>query len=229
MEEYVVNRVTKETPEVVTIFFSRSDGTYPDFMAGQFLTVQFPDLGVPEGKAYSLSSISGDEHMSITVKAIGPYSNRLCGLRKGDSFFGSQPYGFLFEDTGAPLVCVAAGVGISPVWSVIRSVLRTDRNRKIVLLYSNKTVDDIVFADDIYLASIEHRNFVVHHHITRQSNIEGNYRRARIGSEDIKSLGGESTESDYLLCGSEEFVVSMYRAIRSSGTPESRISTEIFF
>ncbi|NTW61753.1 hypothetical protein HGB24_03685, partial [Candidatus Saccharibacteria bacterium] len=124
MEKYRVIKTIRETNDTTTIQFVALDNKANyDFNPGQYITVYFPELGVPEGKAYSLSSLPTDDFISITVKSIGDYSKRICELSVDDVFMASSPYGFLFEDTGGPLVCITAGVGISPVWSIIRSVL----------------------------------------------------------------------------------------------------------
>lgn len=229
MERYVVKRVVQETTDVRTIHFTRHDGSHPDFMPGQFVTVQFDDLGTPEGKAYSLSSIPTDDFLSITVKDIGLYSNRLCSFKEGDSFIGSQPYGFLFEDTGASLICIVAGVGISPIWSVIRSVLREDQRRDISLICSNKTLEDIVFSAQMEEMLEQYPNLTIEHHITRSQDVRKTDEIVRITALDITYYEDTFKKPEYLLCGSEDFVRAIYHMVRSLDVSEDRISTETFF
>lgn len=229
MDIYTVINTVQETPDTTTIQFVDSNQSHPDFEPGQFITVQFDDLGVPEGKAYSLSSLPSDPYMAITVKNIGLYSNRLCSLKRGDRFTASKPYGYLFEDTGKPLVCIAAGVGVSPLWSIIRSTLATDADRKISLFCGNKTINDIVFRDAIQEAENTYHNFEVIHHITRQVvNETDYYLRGRIDTDAIYQTIAEN-DASAIICGSQSFVTDTYKKLIESGIADDQISTEIFF
>ena len=229
MKNYKVVKIINETPDTKTIHLVDGKSNQYNFSPGQYITVQFPNLGVPEGKAYSISSLPSDPFLSITVKAIGAYSKRLCSLNIDDTVIVSDAYGYLFEDTGRPLVCIAAGVGISPVWSVIRSVLCDDGNRNIDLYYSNKTIEDIVFRDAISEIQNNCPNFNVNHYITRQETpIGGVYNNGRF---DSKIIAKETIDNNanVLICGSQEFVTDIYRQLVEAGVLDEQISTEVFF
>lgn len=229
METYTVTQIIPETPEIKTIRFIDSSGAHPDFEPGQYITVQFPDLNVPEGKAYSISSIPSDPFMSITVKSVGDYSRRLCNLKPGDTISLSQPYGFLFEDTGSSLVCIGAGVGVSPLWSIIRGVLDKDANRKINLLHGSKTIEDIVFHDIIKKTTDKFPSLTARHFITRQTISETDrYKKGRINSNALnKELFID--DPSVVICGNQDFVTDIYKHLISTGVSDDRISTEIFF
>jgi len=227
MRRYRVEKVRRETHDVRTIYFAHDDGTRPDYEAGQYITVLFPELGVPEGKAYSLSSSPGEDLLSITVKTIGPYSDRLCELEPGDIFLGSHPYGDLYADDGAPLICIAAGVGISPLWSVIKSVLAADPGRTITLLYSNKTLNDIVFAEELNGLGARHAGLRVIHHLTREQSSASECTYGRIDRGAIAAVHDPAAQ--YLLCGSVAFVRAMYGLLRQLDIDDAQIGSEIFF
>ena len=80
-----VLRVTRETSDVVTIYFT-VPGVDFQYQAGQYITVFFEDSSTPAGKAYSLSSAPHESELSITVKKVGEYSGRLHALNAGDTF-----------------------------------------------------------------------------------------------------------------------------------------------
>lgn len=229
MEKFKVIKTIQETSDTTTIRFVSCSGKKHDFEPGQYITVRFPELDVTEGKAYSLSSLTSDDYMSITVKSIGKYSKRICGLKIDDVFTASTPYGYLFKDDKKPLVCIVAGVGVSPIWSIVRSVLNQDSNRKISLFYSNKTVNDIIFHDAILKMQNAFSGFNVINHITQQKITETNkYRHGRIEAREITRtiLGNDAS---VIICGSQNFVVDTYKALQDGGVSEYRISTEIFF
>lgn len=227
MLRYEVVRVKPETSDVHTIYFRAQDDARVEYDAGQYITVLFPELGVPEGKAYSLSSSPDEDLLSITVKAIGPYSERLCGLAAGDVFLGSRAYGDLYVDDGMPLICIAGGVGISPLYSVIKSVLASDERRAITLLYSNKTRDDVVFADRLVELEARYTGLHILRYFT-QERYESH--GARYGRIDIASLAAVANDdAQYLLCGSVAFVRAMYGLLRQLEVDDARIGSEIFF
>jgi ferredoxin-NADP reductase len=229
MNTYIVTEVIQETPDITTIRFVDASGAHPDFEPGQYVTVHFADLDVPEGKAYSLSSIPSDPYMSITVKAIGTYSRRICSLVPGDKIHVSQPYGFLYNEEQKNLVCIAGGVGISPLWSIMRSVLKDNPTRKVKLLYSNKTLQDIALHGEITKLTDRHESLKVAHHVTRHDGKlpAAHYFSGRIDTETIKKHLED--EAQFLLCGSVDFVTGLYKNLRDLEVPESSIATETFF
>lgn len=220
----IVTEVIVETADVVTIRFL-VDGAPLSHQAGQYITVFFDDTDVPEGKAYSLSSAPSDLWSSITVKKVGLFSGKLHALVPGDSFAISQPYGSFNAYREAPIVAVASGVGIGPVWSVTRDEILRGTGRSIKLFYSNKTEADIVFRGEMERLEREHENFSVRHFVTRQA--ETAFTRRRI--DPARDLAEFQSDHCYYICGTTDFVRTMWRGLTAAGVPETSISTEVFF
>lgn len=208
-----IERVRRETPDVMTLYFVRPF----EFTAGQYISVYFDDLNVPEGKAYSLSSRPADDLSSITVKDVGgPFSSRLCSMKAGDSLCISHAYGHFNPNTDAPLVGIAAGVGLSPVWSILAS----NDNDRHALHYGNKTDDDIVYRTE--LAELKTS---VSHHISQQPDTQ--HKHGRMSVEEV--IESSLEEAHYLICGSVDFVRNIFRELEHGGINRKKISTEIFF
>lgn len=206
-------KTRQETLDVTTLYFARPF----DFVAGQYITVYFDDTDTPEGKAYSLSSLPGDELASITVKNVGGrFSTRLCALGAGDSLEISRPYGHFNPENEAQKIGIIAGCGLSPVWSVIAS---SDHSRH-QLHYANKTDADIVYRDE--LSHVEAR---VAHYVTRQPDTQHHK-----GRFDVAAIvEGAEADAHYLLCGSIAFVRDIFRQLQAHGIDRRQIATEIFF
>lgn len=208
-----IAKTRQEAPDITTLYFARPF----DFVAGQYISVYFDDTSTPEGKAYSLSSRPTDELASITVKNVGgPFSTRLCQLHVGDRLSISRAYGHFNPQTSSPLVGIAAGVGLSPVWSILAS--HDDARHQ--LHYGNKTDSHIMFADE--LQQLEAR---VAHYISRQ--VDTAYTHGRMKIENIVSTA--ETDAHYLICGSIDFVRDIFSKLESCGIARNNISTEIFF
>ena len=228
METYTVTRTVRETPDVTTIYLLDATGTHADFRPGQYVTVQFPDLAaqVPAGKAYSIASIPSDAELAISVKAIGRYSNRLCSLQPGDTVQLSKPYGYLYAESERPLVCIGAGVGMSPLMSIVRSELMRRADRAVTVLCSNKTAEDIVYFDVLHELDRTHIGLRVTHYITRAPQPHGaHYRSGRIQLQ-AQPLPDKAF---YAVCGSVAFVAAMYQQLKALGVVDARIATETFF
>lgn len=220
---YTVVSVTDEAPGVRTLELSPST----PFAAGQYITVYFPDENVPEGKAYSISSAPHEARFTITVKAMGAFSNRLYALRAGESFYGSDPYGFFYsEEKGTPLMLFAIGIGITPMRSIVLDCLRSEPEREITLCYGSRTKTDLVFAGDWRRIASEHPSFRATFFLSREDAEE--CEKGRMSAERVLALGAHET-AEFMLCGSISFVRDMWKGLRSAGVAEERIYTEAFF
>lgn len=206
-------KTRREASDIKTLYFVRPF----DFIAGQYITVYFDSSKAPAGKAYSLSSRPSDELASITVKDVGgEFSSRLCALKKGDVLHISRAYGHFNPQTNAPLVGIAAGVGLSPIWSILAHGDHAQHQ----LHYTNTHESRIVFANE--LAQLK---TCVQHYITRQPDTR--HHSGRFNIENIVS--DAENEAHFLICGSVDFVRDCYRRLVQQGVDKLRISTEIFF
>ncbi len=229
-EQYVVLKKTAEAPGVFTLTLALARGGIPHFIAGQFITVYFPGSGVAEGKAYSMSSDPKESSISITVRAIGEFSNRLCALHPQDSITASLPYGyFSSEDNNSELVLIAAGIGITPFRSIIRDALGKNPIRKIALFYTSETMADIVFKNELDELQASHQNFVVHYFITRESNVRAGMTNRRMCVDDILAEAKHFDKTEFLICGAIAFVRDFWRGLHAGGVPADAIYTEAFF
>jgi ferredoxin-NADP reductase len=220
-----------ETPDVMTLSLAFEREAQPSFIPGQYVTVYVPELGTPEGKAYSISSAPDDPFIEITVKRMGRFSGHLCGLQKEQTLAVSAPYGFFYsEETATPLSMVAGGIGIIPLMSMIRHSVRHDPKRSLSLWYSNRTTQDIVFRDE--LAELERSTpaLSVHHHVTREDVAEiSGLRGGRFSPADITAAAVAHPTTEFMLCGSISFVRDIWKGLRAKGIPERQLYTESFY
>ena len=231
MEEHIVTKVIKNTKDISTIYFTKKDGSVPIFDAGQYITVLFKDLLPPEGKAYSLSCRPGLPYLSITVKRVGKYSNRICDLKPGDKFLVSSSYGSLFEDYDQDITLIGAGVGIAPLFSIINDTLLKNPKRKVTLLYTNKTIKDICFLKELEELKEKHPNFKLILHVTKEKDnqIDPKFIKGRFNLKEYLKDKVLDTTSDFILCGHINFVKDIYNDLLKCKVPVEQISTEIFF
>ncbi len=223
----IINR-KQETKDVATLFISCEAGDVM-YLPGQFITIYLPELGTPEGKAYSISSAPG-EPMSITVRALGDFSRRLCELTSGDTFLASAPSGYFYSESDtSSLVMLTGGIGITPFRSMIVDSIRKRNNRNIHLFYSNKTVSDIVFGKELDSLASTYDFLNIRQFITREEKISDNLTKGRISAKTVTSVFENLNELEFFLCGSIPFVRDMWRGLKAGGVSEDFIYTEAFF
>lgn len=154
-------KIKRETALAKTFFFESVDPGI-NYRAGQFLTILFSTPFGEKRRSYSFSSSPGvDSIMSITVKRMdnGEFSRYMIdSVEEGDTLTTVQPAGFFTlpaEDFyGKTFVFFAAGSGITPCFSLIKSLLSQWRNR-VVLIYSNGSPNDTIFYDEINVSSLQ--------------------------------------------------------------------------
>jgi uncharacterized protein len=218
-----------EAPGVVTLELSSSLGTPYFYTAGQFIDVYLSDSVNSQGKSYSLSSAPSEGILSITVKAIGQFSQYLYNLEIGDSALGSLPYGFFYSDRDdTHLVLLAGGIGVAPFRSMIVESIVKNPTRKISLFYSSKTEEDIIFTELGDLPA-KHPNIVIKNFITREEKVGKGREKGRMKIKQILETLPSLSGIEFLLCGSIAFVRDMRKALREHDVPEELIYTEAFF
>ncbi len=150
-----VSEIIRETPEAVSIVFELPEELKSVFAykPGQYLTIKLPDGNPAERRAYSISSSPyWDEPIMVTVKKL-PEGNLSVHLNEklkvGDYLDVMPPIGAFVPDfetkPNAHYVLYAAGSGITPIFSILKSILKVEEHSKILLLYSNRTLESIIF------------------------------------------------------------------------------------
>ena len=213
--------------DVIILYFTPSGISDFSYEPGQYITIYFAGSSTPAGKAYSLSSAPHEDLCQITVKRVGEFSGKLYALKKGDTFEMSEAYGHFNPKTARPLVALGAGVGIAPIWSILKDELKNDESRVAHLFYTNKTVETIAHREIIDGHTTKCGNFSVHHHVTRTKDVSDDVHNGRINLDDC--IEAVKEEANYLVCGSVDFVRDMWRGLVERGVPQELISTETFF
>lgn len=222
-----VQKVEYTGDAVVTLYFSLPKKSEFRYEAGQYITVFFEGSSTPAGKAYSLSSAPHENLTSITVKRVGEFSGKLYALQPGDTFEMSEAYGHFNPHTDKPIVGLSAGVGIAPVWSVVKDELHRNAGRIAHLFYSNASHTAIAHQHAIDVHAGKYEGFHAHHHITRSQTVPSHMNAGRIDLDTcVRAVEGEAA---YIVCGSVEFVRDMWRGLLERGVAQELISTEIFF
>ncbi|OGG42163.1 hypothetical protein A3A21_02150 [Candidatus Jorgensenbacteria bacterium RIFCSPLOWO2_01_FULL_45_25b] len=227
---YVVRERISETPSVSTLRLESTDNNLPAYVSGQFITVYVSETGESEGRAYSISSSPEEEALHITVKAVGKCSNRLCSMNFGDTLTASLPYGYFYSESDkSPLVMLASGIGITPFRSIIRSAAKNTPSRKLVLCYTNETVEDIVFRKEFDELQKRNDSIDINYFITREEDTPQYMIKGRMNADIILKKIENLDSPEFFICGSISFVRDLWRGLRNAGIQEESMYTEAFF
>lgn len=153
--ELEVKQVIQETQEAITIEFAPKEEL--KYKAGQFLTLKLTIEGQEERRAYSLCTAPEiDEFPAVTVKRVagGKVSNYLNdNLKAGDKIEVIEPMGFFTTETDAEntrhIVLIGGGSGITPLMSLMQTILKEEPNSIVSLIYANRDEDSIIFKQKI--------------------------------------------------------------------------------
>ncbi len=162
----IISDIIEETPDTKTFVLKPKDNQDLPYAAGQFITLVFPEEGQDERRSYSFSSSPiADKQVFITVKRIqnGAFSRKLIDHTKiGDELAYSGISGFfkLPEPIEAyrQLYFFAAGSGIGPNFSLIKTVLSLYPSIQVILIYSNRNPENTIFFKELIELQKKHRD-----------------------------------------------------------------------
>lgn len=170
MSQYLhlqVKAIIRETAAAKTIILEPEDGKSIAYRAGQFLTFVFTVGGTHYRRSYSLSSSpETDTHLAITVKRVeyGKISNHIFSQLKVGAHLQCLPPAGRFvlpeQKKGVPrdIFLIAAGSGITPIFSILKTLLTTELEDQITLIYSNRNEASTIFYDTLKQYSITYKN-----------------------------------------------------------------------
>lgn len=206
-------------------------------LAGQHLPIRITDGDDLVRRSYTLSSAPSDGYYRLSVKREGRVSGRLHAMREGDQFETLAPAGAFTIDAmerGRPAVLLAAGIGITPLLSMLRQMVhegdRTRHRRRVWLFRSSRTGSDRAF--DAEIGELVTRGQGTIHDIRVLSRAgsadEGCYDAAgRIDMELLK-VHLPFGDYDFYLCGPASFMQSLYFGLRGLNIGDERIHAEAF-
>lgn len=238
-----IEAIVRETSDTVSLVLANPSGAPIDFLPGQFFTLVVPVEGELLRRAYSASSSPGEHggRVRISVKRVegGKVSSRLVSAeqtRVGEVLTVLGPSGSFVPskvENGAErhLLLVAGGSGITPMMAITKTLLLTEPNTKLSLLYGNRSEHDIPFREELdTLAKTSAGRFTVRHVLSTPSSdwSGGTGLLTRdVLDRELPALLGERTEGVYV-CGPEPMMLAAREALTARGVDPARVHEERF-
>lgn len=251
-----VKEVIKETEDAVSVHFEIPDEykAYFRYIQGQYLTLQFEINGKEERRSYSMCSSPLEEFLAVTVKRVkgGIVSNYIYeSVQAGHTINVMPPDGRFYTELHAgqkkTYYLFAAGSGITPLYSIIKTILEEEPQSTIFLLYGNRYEESIIFKEG--LANLEKRytgQLIVQHIISqpkreKNSGLRGLFSKGtllwegktgRIDAAQVRKFLEEnpprSKEVEYFICGPGSMIDTVEAALLQKGADAKHIHTERF-
>ncbi|MFI8565631.1 2Fe-2S iron-sulfur cluster-binding protein [Rhodococcus sp. NPDC078407] len=223
--ELTIAEVIHETEDAISLGFEVPENFH--YAPGQFLTLEIPCTdGDSVARCYSFSSSPvRDPLPTVTVKRIPDgvashwlHDNAVRGMRldalKPSGMFGPERW-------DAPFVLLAAGSGITPMMSIIKTALLRHENR-ITLVYANQNRGSVIFAEQLTeLQSRFPERLDIHHWYTSESGLPT--------AAGLASMGAEiPAEYEAFLCGPPQYMNVAEEWLARTGTAARRTHREVF-
>ncbi|MGJ8591414.1 MAG: 2Fe-2S iron-sulfur cluster-binding protein [Aquaticitalea sp.] len=235
-----ISELHKETESSTTISFqvpSELQDIY-QFKAGQYITLKSVLNGTELRRDYSLCSSPKSGILKVAVKAVkdGSFSSFANSqLKVGDVLEVAPPNGrFIFEPNPSisrTIAAFAAGSGITPVMSILKSVMEGEPNSSFVLVYGNKSPKDTIFLDELLHLQSKYQERLKLHFVYSQSQ-EDKALFGRIEKSTINFLlknDYKDTKFDrFYICGPEPMIHTVKDVLLESGINDSQILFELF-
>ena len=238
--DIAIKEIKNETKDSVSILFDIPENLKDKFkfIPGQFITVDAKVNGEKLRRDYSICSSANSDEVRIVVKAIpggkfSTYANT--HLKEGNILKIATPEGKFILKTDPVnkknYLGIAAGSGITPVFSMIQTVLETEKESRFVLVYGNKNKEKTIFKDQLDALAAEYGDRFQIVYIFSKQLSEGSL-AGRIDEEKIKDLL-QNTYSNLnfdsaFLCGPEEMINQAKKVLTDSGIPKENIHFELF-
>lgn len=234
-----VKDIIRETPDAITIIFDKptDEMTYEP---GQFLTLILPVEGKEVRRSYSLcTSPFTDPYPAVTVKRVasGKVSNYLNDtLRPGDTIRVMEPMGVFTTPMNAQnqrhVVMFGGGSGITPLMSLIKSLLHSEPHSKVSLIYANRHEQSIIFKDQLEALQQQYTGRLHIMHVLEEASealacMGGLITPERI-PELLSQLPYQEAVTDYFLCGPQGMMDNVMEALRKLNIPPHQIHKESF-
>jgi ring-1,2-phenylacetyl-CoA epoxidase subunit PaaE len=251
-----VKAINAETEDAVTVVFEVPDHLSETFQytQGQYLTLKFDFNGKEERRAYSMCSSPVDDDLAVTVKRLkgGVVSNYIHDkLKAGDKVAVMPPEGRFFtalkEEQKKDYYLFGAGSGITPLMSILKTILEKEPMSKVCLLYGNRNEDTIIFRESLDALEKRYRGqFVVEHILSQpkreksggmfgflsKGTINWQGKVGRINSQFVKDFLAEhparTGTAEYFICGPGSMITAVESALKDLKVDKRHIHTERF-
>tara|TARA_B100000508_G_scaffold141093_1_gene146523 strand:- start:26867 stop:27946 length:1080 start_codon:yes stop_codon:yes gene_type:complete len=239
--ELKVADVRRETEDTVSVAFEVPADLAEayQYKPGQYLTLREEIKGEDVRRSYSICSGANENELRVAIKKVtdgrfSTYANEI--LKEGDELKVMTPIGgFTTEfdkNTSKSYVFFAAGSGITPVISLIKSILHTSPNSDVTLIYGNKGIESVIFREELENLKNEFMDNFSLLHVFSREKIGNSLQDGRLDEDRILKiyhalLEGQEID-EVFVCGPEPIIYAVKDAFGKLGFEKNKVHFELF-
>lgn len=235
-----IKEVKRETADCVSVTFEIPENLKDDFKfsQGQSLTVRVNINNEEIRRTYSLCSSPLDKEWKVAIKKVegglfSSFANK--ELKKGDVLEVMEPVGKFYTELNPAnknnYLAFAAGSGITPLLSIIKTTLLTEPNSSFTLVYGNKSRSSIIFFEELEGLKNTHLqrfNFI---NILSRERTDASINFGRINADkliELSKLIDYTSFDETFICGPEEMIFAVKAFLEQKGIDKKKIHFELF-
>lgn len=251
-----VKEVIQETPDTASLVFEvpadRKDAFA--YQQGQYLTLRFQIDGQDVRRAYSMSSSPVEPHLKVSVKRVdkGLVSNYIHDhVKAGDAIEVMPPQGRFYTSLDAEqrktYYLFGAGSGITPLMSILKTILEVEPQSTVHLLYGSRDEEHIIFKAELDSLQAKYTDQLIITHTLSQptreksKGIGGLFKKGKINwtgevgridrakvADFLSKHPAPYPHVEYFVCGPEAMMRDTQAALTDAGAPEGNVHVEYF-
>jgi Na+-transporting NADH:ubiquinone oxidoreductase subunit F len=205
------------------------------FEAGQYVQLESPEYKGHESvmRGYSMSSVPSDaRHVELIVRLV---PDGICTtwvfnhLKEGTELFFSGPYGFFhLADTAAPIICIAGGSGMAPVWSIVRDMKEKGIARPTTYFFGALTQRDLFFMDEFRKLEQDCPWFKFIPALSKEPADSGWTGERGLITDVVGRHFPDASKHEAYLCGSPGMIDAAIAVLKNNGMPEANVFYDKF-
>lgn len=236
-----VSKIIRETGDSVAVEFKLPEEISDEFkfIPGQYLTLKAILNGEEVRRNYSICSAPYEGVLRVGIKELpggkfSTFANR--ELKEGDQIEIMPPMGKFTHQTDSKnrhhYLGIACGSGITPVLSIVKSILRDEPNSRFTLFFGNQTSSTIMFKEEVEgLKNLFLNRFSVYHILSREKGdiplFEGRIDREKMEKFSRLFFAPEQVDGVFI-CGPGNMILDLSEHLKELGVPAAKIYFELF-
>lgn len=222
--------VALEVPEELVEIFK--------FAPGQYLTFRKHVKDAEVRRSYSICASPNDNELRVAIKKVeegkfSTFANEI--LRPGDVLDVMPPLGKFSPKVAAThkeYLAIAAGSGITPIMSIMKTVLENEPDSSFTLIYGNRSRNTIIFREAIEALKNKFMQRVRVFHVLSREHMDVELFNGRISAQKVKAfcdtLINIKDIDEAFICGPEDMILSVREQLIESGMPGGHVHIELF-
>jgi ring-1,2-phenylacetyl-CoA epoxidase subunit PaaE len=233
-----IKEIQQETANAVSVLFNIPKEVQSEFnfTAGQYITLQKEINGEEVRRAYSICSTPKSGDIRVAIKAVenGTFSTfATSNLKVGDEIEIAAPEGrfLLNPEVNKNYIGFAAGSGITPILSMVKTVLEKEPTANFTLVYGNKSILDTMFYSELNTLKESFLDRLKLHFIFSRENVKNELRGRIDGNVTnyfVKNMYKETSFDAAFLCGPEEMIQEVSKTLENNKIAKDNIHFELF-